>query len=235
MNNIPHILWINLNKDTERKQYIEQLFNKYNLTNTRISGYNGSDYKYFCITNKKYINKSEYGCFCSHLKALSYFINSDIGDYCLIVEDDISFEYVKYWKKDFWDYINEIKDFDIMQLSQIYSLNKIRKHKINYGKVKVHKHETNYYGCGCYLITKKAALNLLNMIQKIDNKYDLRNIKHIIIDSYIYAKLDTYTIPLFTTCTDFNSNIHQDHIKKIHIPSKNIITDKWIHDIEFNS
>ena len=227
MNNIPKILWINLDKDIERKKYIEDLFNKYNLKNKRIVGFNGNYYNNFCILNKKNINIGEIGCFCSHLKALEYFITSVKDNYCLIAEDDISFEYLKYWKKNFWDYINEVKEFDIIQLSQIYSFNKIRKYKIKYEDIKVINHERNFYGCGCYLITKKGAKKIIDSIPKIDNKYDLRNIKQIIIDSYIYENLNSYTIPLFTTNTDFISNIHQDHIKRIHIPSKEIITNLW--------
>jgi GR25 family glycosyltransferase involved in LPS biosynthesis len=227
MNNIPKILWINLDKDTERKKYIEDLCNKYTLKNKRIVGFNGDNYNNFCILNQKNINIGEIGCFCSHLKALEYFTTFVNDNYCLIAEDDISFEYLTYWKKNFWDYINEVKEFDIIQLSQIYSLHKIRKYKIQCEDIKVIKHEKNFYGCGCYLITKKGAKKIIDSIPKIDNKYDLRNIKQIIIDSYIYENLNSYTIPLFTTNTDFKSNIHQDHIKRIHIPSKEIITNLW--------
>ena len=227
MNNIPKILWINLEKDTERKNYIKDLFYKYNLKNQRIVGLHGNNYNNFCILNKKFINFGEIGCFCSHLKALEYFITYIKDDYCIIAEDDISFEYLKYWKKDFWSYINEIKEFDIIQLSQIYSFNKIKKYKIIDENIKVIKHEKNIYGAGCYIITKNSAKKIINSIPKINNKYDLRNIKEIIIDSYIYKNLNSYTIPLFTTNTNFTSNIHQDHIKRIHIPSKEIITNLW--------
>ena len=229
MENFPHVLWINLDKDNDRNEYMKKNLDKYKLKNTRISGYDGNNYEDFCITNKKNINKGEYGCFCSHIKALEYFINSDIGDFCLIVEDDVSFDYTKYWKKTFWDYINDINNYEIVQLAQTFSYKKIKQYeKNNDNVIQIIKHEKNYYGCGCYLITKDAAIKLINMITKINNKYDLTNIKNLIIDSFIYENLNSYTIPLFTTVTHFKSNIHQDHIQKIHIPSKNIIMNMWL-------
>ena len=229
---IPHILWINLEKDNDRRQYMENLFNEYNLKNTRIDALDGNDNNFF-ITNKKRINNKEYGCFCSHLKALEYFINSDLGDYCLIAEDDLSFEYLPYWKKTFWEYINETPDkYDIVQLSQIYSFNKIKKYTYDLTtKIHVVKHERNYYGCGLYLITKDGAKKILNTIPKKDGKYELSNVKTVISDSYIYGIVNSYTIPLFTHNTDFISNIHQDHIKRIHIPSKEIITNIWKNEL----
>ena len=40
--NIPHIYWLNLDSDTDRRQYMEQQFEYWDIKNhTRISGYDG--------------------------------------------------------------------------------------------------------------------------------------------------------------------------------------------------
>ena len=87
------------------------------------------------------------------------------------------------------------------------------------------------YGAGLYLIKKSSALKLINLIKKKNNKYDLTHISKVISDLYIYKNLNTYTIPLFTTNTDFESTIHKNHVNRIHLPSKDIITDQWKNDL----
>ena len=119
--NLPHILWINLDKSKDRKTYMENQLNYFNLKNTRIDAYDGKEYKDFCNFNLNDISlnyddisfnhdkkQNQIGCLCSHIKALEYFINTPtIGDYCLIAEDDLSFEYLQYWDKPFWYYIKD--------------------------------------------------------------------------------------------------------------------------------
>jgi glycosyl transferase family 25 len=104
LNNLPIILWINLDKHVNRYDYMLNLFNKYKLNHIRISGLDGKKYENFCKINKfkKKINFGEIGCFASHIKTLEYFVNNIKSDYCLVMEDDISFEYLQYWEKDFW-------------------------------------------------------------------------------------------------------------------------------------
>ena len=134
--NLPHILWINLDKSKDRKTYMENQLNYFNLKNTRIDAYDGKEYKDFCNFNLNDISlnyddisfnhdkkQNQIGCLCSHIKALEYFINTPtIGDYCLIAEDDLSFEYLQYWDKPFWYYIKDApNNFEVIQLVQTYT------------------------------------------------------------------------------------------------------------------
>lgn len=236
----PPIFWINLDKCTERKEYMEQLFNDYHLNHARIPAYDGENYTDFCIIDKKNIDtkeqKGEIGCLCSHLKALETFVSSDpsvFGEYALICEDDLSFEYLPYWQKSFWEYINSAPpDFSIIQLSLTYAYQYMIRNKQLLERQSVHqlkKHEPYMYGAVIYLITRHAATILLQKVKKQGNKYDLTALhSDPISDCFIYNNMENvYTFPLFTTNTTFNSSIHSEHIERIHIPSKNIITEIW--------
>ena len=219
----PHIFWINLDKSTERKEHMEHILNEHHLKHTRISAYDNTD---FCIggNNEK---KEVIGCLCSHLKALETFLTT-LDEYALICEDDLSFEYVPYWQKSFWEYINMApRDFSIIQLSLIYSYQYIIRNTYIYKNQQMMKHEPYMYGAGCYLVTRSAAKILLQKVKKQAYKYDLCTLDVPISDCFIYSISGVYTIPLFTTNTSFTSTIHNEHIDLIHIPSKKIITDVW--------
>lgn len=226
---LPHILWINLNKNKKRRQYIEGEFKKYNLSNTRIEALYGIDYDKFCITSKPMNTneaKLEFGCSCSHLKALEHFIETpSIGDYCLIAEDDLSFEYITYWKKSFWEYIKEAPvNFNIIQLSLTFPLNMYKE----LASTNMVKRKKYMLSAVVYLITRTAAIELLSFVPKINNRYDLRGLSNIKSDFFLFETIDhVFSIPLFTYKTHFNSNIHQKHVKFFHIPCKNMITSIW--------
>jgi len=103
LENLP-ILWINLERSEDRKRYMEAEFEKYGITNThRIQGCDGSQLETFAFYKDGLAtgNHAETGCLCSHIKALEYFVRSDLGEYCIVAEDDVSFEYVQYWKRVF--------------------------------------------------------------------------------------------------------------------------------------
>lgn len=214
--NLPHIIWINLEKDKNRKKYMMENLNDYKLQNTRIEG----------IYNKK---SGVLGCFLSHIKALEYFVNNpSIGEYCLITEDDVSFDYLPFWKKTFWDYINDVpKNFNIVQLSVTYGQGELKNNQI-IKSIECQKHKYYMWGAACYLIKRDAAKKLLQYIPKLNNKYNIMNIKNAISDVFIYQTIDNvYSIPLFTYNTKFDSNIHQDHINHTHIPSLITIEKLW--------
>lgn len=229
--NLPHILWINLEKDKIRKQHMESLFSKYNLSNTRVEGIQGTQYLNYCHPKKLLKTgeeKGTLGCFLSHVKALDYFVNTPaLGEYCLIAEDDLSFEYLPFWEKTFWDYIP--KDFNVVQLTVTYAYIFLKNYRHLHPKKHIITSHKNYmYGAGCYLIKRKAAERLLKLVPKINNKYNLTNVKDAISDCFIYQSLSNiYSLPLFTFNTSMGSNIHEEHIDRIHIPCKNLITNLW--------
>ena len=228
---IPPILWINLDRSKDRSEYMNNLFDEYNLLHTRISGCDGNNYKDFCIIDDNYIQenkdkKYEIGTLCSHLKAIEYFANSDdLGDLIIITEDDLSFEYLPYWGYKLSSYISFTpKDFEILQLAQTYNSQKILESFLQDNYIlRIRKHPINcVWGAVAYAIKKSCAKKIVDkFIRKIDGKYDLNYLKQycyneafvrvtLLSDYFLYKYNITYTIPLFTTNNDFDTNIHKD-------------------------
>jgi len=220
--NLPHILWINLDRSIDRKNYMETETTKYQLQNTRISGCDGKQYETFCITNDTITDEraSEYGCLCSHFKAIEYFVYNMTDEYCLIAEDDLSFEYVQYWQKGFWEYIAATpKEFEVLQMCISGNISKLNL------SLTITVRKPNEWGTVVYLLKRNSAIKLLASVIKEDNKYILFNKN--VSDKFIYEKLVTYNIPLFTYHTCFDSNIHQTHLPN-HIKCKNMLTNLWM-------
>ena len=211
LSNLPHILWINLDRSNDRREYMIKELNTHNLSNTRIPGFDG---KVLDIPVSQ-IRKSEIGCASSHLKAIKFFAESDLGEYCIIAEDDLSFEYVKYWKKDFNSYISDTpNDFEVIQLAQtIWSHSR----PITLKTVKYN----NEWGSIAYLLKKSAAIKLSNIPFGVNLP---------VSESIVYNNLNAYTIPLFTINTSFISTIHARHDTN-NTNSKQNITNAWKKDI----
>ena len=98
---LPHIYYLNLDEQPERKQYMEDQFRYWEIENyTRISAYDGRDDRDLGdILKGRYpdaMSSGEVGCVTSHLKALVEFLKTD-APCALIMEDDCDLDTVKYW------------------------------------------------------------------------------------------------------------------------------------------
>ena len=196
--------WINLDKSNDRRIRMVQLLEKQKVKNIRISAIDGGE------------DSKMRACACSasHIKAIKTFYESgdEIG---IICEDDISFEYKKYWRNNITNVIHEApKDWEILQLGVIttwfwpYVIVKHSK------QLYIPYHEY-IYSTICYVINRKGAEKLLNIKETPSNTAEL----------YIYKNVKTYTYkyPMFTYPTDNGSTIHSDHLPD-HVYSKQLIT-----------
>lgn len=222
--NIPHILYINLDRALDRNNYIENLFKQHNIHNfTRISAYDGNKHNFYYPSKISRVSSNEYGCICSHLKALEYFVNNINEELCIICEDDISFEYTRYWNKTFNDYIKDAPaDWDLLILQIITNKINIKLNHTKYQFLDVH-------GTGFYIVKKETAKYILSLVKKNNHKYNFQNSDRydIIADKLIYKYIkNIYYFPLITTlCED--SYIHNNHIQK-QKQSKNNLLNLWI-------
>ena len=236
--NTPPFLWINLDRSPDRKKYMEDMFEKNGITNhIRIPGFDGKNNTDFFVKcpheTYTYFKNTEYAVTCSHLKALDYFVNNIDSDICFICEDDLSFDYCKYWKHDINEYINKApKDFNILQLCIILNIDNIKYININnFVNIRVGL----FWSTGCYLIKKQTAINILNNVKITDNKFDFLYAKNnidILADWYIYNIKNTYTLPLFSykiypTLVGNSENKSNNLITESHIKSKKNIQYLW--------
>ena len=98
---LPHIYYLNLDEQPERKEYMEEQFKYWEIENyTRISAYDGRDGRDLGdILKGRYpdmMSSGEVGCTTSHLRAMVEFLKTD-APCALMMEDDCDISTASYW------------------------------------------------------------------------------------------------------------------------------------------
>ena len=233
INNIHKIVWINLDKSVSRKENMTQILNHIPIQNERFRALDGSlvqniNEKYFyCVNNDEFPNfcNKEYAILASHLNAIKKCCYDKEDHVYLIMEDDISYDFIKYWNKDIGTIINECPDdWEIIMLSY-FSLN------INYKEL--YNNWNNEWSGASYLLNTKNVRNKIELLQRkndennkdnenneVDENYEV-DFKWIcnkddlmVSDNYIFSKFKTYVYkyPYFTFPNNNDSTLHDDHI-----------------------
>jgi GR25 family glycosyltransferase involved in LPS biosynthesis len=225
LDRIDIIYWINLDRSEQRRKNMQKLLKQIKIKNERIRAVDGKFYSDDDIYGKFIAkdgfkqSRTEYACLLSHLNTIKTFSESD-HNIALILEDDLSLEYTKYWDKKISQIINEApSDWEIIML------NYVSKHKLE------NNFTLNLNGglscCGSYLINKKGAKRFIDKIYTED-KYILFPGSFHTSDNYIYTELRTYAYkyPYFTYPTKNDSTIHEWHID-YHVYTKEIAFTAW--------
>jgi GR25 family glycosyltransferase involved in LPS biosynthesis len=224
LKNIPHIYWINLDSDIHRKEYMESQFDYWEIKNhTCISGFDGREDDVSSYLKGRIpdgVSQNELGCCLSHLKAIKYFYENTNDDYCLIVEDDVNFDTIKYWNFTWTDFFSLLPyDWDCVQLTTICT-----------GDIHVQLHLKfiNDFSAAIYLITRHHAAKLMKHHVKGD-KYKLDNgVKpRAVSEDTILETGKTYTIPLFLYNLNLGSAIHPEHLDIFHKGPHDALLNFW--------
>ena len=216
INNIDKIYWINLEESIKRKENMIHLLNNFNIKNIRINAINGNleeniCNKYFYCENNNYpkFSNKEYAILLSHLNTIELFSKTNKLELkynnALILEDDISLDFINYWKKDLKNIIEEApKDYDIIMLSY-FSLN------INFKEL--YKKWNNEWSAAAYIINYNSLKSKINNLKK-NNKWLCNENDLMVADSYIFSKFNTYIYkyPYFTFPNQNDSTLHNDHL-----------------------
>jgi GR25 family glycosyltransferase involved in LPS biosynthesis len=222
MDGVDAIYWINLDRSKERRDNMIKVLEDpvfQNVEKIRVSATDGKDknntYKKIGNYNKQdEITDYEYACLISHLDSINEFSRSNYNN-AIIFEDDITLEFMPFWDKSIKDVMdNAPSDWEIIMLW--YNVEDNGFVLSDYEKFNKH-----YYALA-YLINKKGAKRLIE--KSFDSgKYNLVDDYSHKSDYYIYGSLNTYVYkyPYFVYKTDNDSEIHQDHISKYHVKSKN--------------
>ena len=221
---LPHIYYLNLDEQPERKEYMEDQFQYWGIQNyTRISAYDGRDGRDLGnILKGRYpdnMSSGEVGCTTSHLKALVEFLKTD--DSCaIIMEDDCDISTVSHWGFSWKDFYAKVPyDYDVIQLAII---NTATIH------VKMHRRFVNDFSTACYMITRRHAQKLIDLHVRGD-KYKIDNgVKpRAVADDLIYNSGNTFAIPLFLYKLELGSSIHNEHIDTFHKSSYEGLWQFW--------
>lgn len=223
---LPPIYYINLDKSLDRKKYMEDQFQYWEIEDyTRISGYDGTEDDLSGILKGKYpdqMNSKDVGCCTSHLKAIQHWYETSDSPCALIMEDDCDLEVIKYWPFTWMDFISKVPfDYDVLQLA-IINPSQI--------SMRLHRRFGNDYSTACYLITRHHAKKLVDYYCK-NGKYKLDyNVKPRCCSEHaIYQSGSCYAIPLLLySKEELGSMIHDDaHINAFHVPSRDGLWNFW--------
>ena len=224
LQDIPNIYWLNLDADEQRRQYMEEQFDYWEITNhTRISGYDARNDDVSCFLKGRIpdnVTQNELGCCLSHLKAIKHFYENTTDEYCLIMEDDVNLNIVKYWNFTWTDFFSCVPyDWDCVQLTTICTGDI---------HVKLHLKFINDFSAAIYLISRHHAAKIIrNHIRgdkyKLDNGVKPRAVS----EDVILETGKTYTIPLFLYNLDMGSTIHPEHINIFHKAPHDALLNFW--------
>ena len=224
LNNFGPIYYLNLDGQPDRKQYMEDQFEYWGVTNyTRISAYDGRDDDLSDIIKGSYpesMTSGEIGCITSHLKAIKHWMETSDSTYAIIMEDDCKLDLAHYWNFTWDDFSCRLPyDWDVVQLA-IICTGDIH--------VKIHRRFVNDFSTACYMITRHHAEKLIRLHCR-DDKYKLDNgVKpRPVADDLIYNSGNTYAMPLFLYKIELGSSIHPEHIDTFHRGSHDGILNFW--------
>ena len=229
LNGIDIIYWINLDRSPERRKNMEKMFQDnifIDISNERFSAIDGNNPD--SINKIEYRNPNEgsnvYACLLSHLESIRKFNNSKY-DIALILEDDCTLDFKKYWKKSVKEIINNApNDWEIIMLSYYFEGDS---HILwDWSKMKNDYTDHETYSALSYIINKKGSNKLINDIYKND-KYTLKQHLSPHADRYIFASLKTYVYkyPMFIYKTENDSTL--GHNIQEHAKFKNHIIEEY--------
>jgi GR25 family glycosyltransferase involved in LPS biosynthesis len=230
MEGVSNIYYVNMERSIDRKKHMEELFQDPMfrgipiehvpaIDGTKESIEDSLDF-YQCMKNPRMM-ATEYGCTLSHFRAIHQFAMTD-DPVALIVEDDLSAEFIPYWKKSMKQWIDGApSDWEVIQLSYI-----LFEYKPS-DEYETWEMRKNLCGTAAYLITNDAAKRLITYLCRFSSpampKYCIGS-EHPIYhhaDRFLYSFFRTYSTnrPPFTHRDSNDSMIHPDHVD-FHAESK---------------
>ena len=229
LNGIDVVYYINMDKSTDRKQYMETdvfadpIFDSIPIK--RIHGVDGNSEEVTNYLKNDSPLSGELGCLLSHLNAIQKF-NESQYETALIFEDDVSIEFKSKWKKTLREIMDESPtDWDILQLAYI-------------GTIPTTDYDKPRASAAAYLIQKRGATKIMELskLDKTSGKYVLDSDfykNNTVADYFIYNSPNInaycYKYPMFTYRDDNDSTLHSDHLAN-HVESKK--NTKVLLDIE---
>ena len=227
LDGLPHVYWINLDRATERRHFMEHQLQYWGIENhTRISAYDGGDEATEDVTSMlkgkfpPMMNTPELACCMSHLNAIRTFYEETDDEYCIIAEDDVNIDIARYWSftwKEFFSLLPH--DWDCVQMTSICTGDI---------HIKLHLKFINDFSAAFYMISRHHAAKLMRHHIR-GNKYKLdQGIKtRAVSEDTILESGKTYTMPIMLYNMAFASDIHQEHINVFHEGPHTALLDWW--------
>lgn len=157
------VLYINMDSSTERRHFMENQFETFEINGKRVSAINGANIPDLRkgeengvrFTNNYDINKKELGCTLSHLKAIKHAYDNG-HEMAIILEDDACLSLMPLWDTDIPTLISQVNNWDVLQLATSRS-NRVSDEIRDFDK---------YWGAFAYVITRDGMQNILDATYK---------------------------------------------------------------------
>jgi len=231
--NIPQIFYLNLDRRTDRKKYIESQFKLLGIDNySRVSADRFSVENFNSwrdkISGRLKNEKPRLSTLVNQLQVIIDWYDSNSSETCIICEDDVNFLIAKYWPFSWKQFVSKLPcNWDCVQLHVIgqYFIPMGLSDRIRYS-----------HSAACYLINRNFASKLKQMHYKDNKFYFYDNYGY--DDSwseYHYQSADfvpyeigvTYTFPLFVTKSDFISDSYVNSTNFMARESDFVVFDWW--------
>lgn len=210
---IPPIYYFNLDCRVDRKEHIEKEFLKYGIEDhtrvpsSRYSVNNFDEWKSKVIIDKLRTKSHFLATLVDRIHGIIDWYNSEISETCLIIEDDLCFDTIKYW------------DFDWKTLMEYIPCNWqcVQFHIIGEKVLPMFlsRWTRNNHSSGCVMINRSYAKRLIELHCVGDKfifhsnygygenwpKYHCQS-----VDFVLYQIGITYSIPIFITNSSFESD-----------------------------
>ncbi len=202
INFIDGIIWINLDRSTERKNKMEKILEKINIKNYRISAVDGKIIEKPNLIYERIMSNYEIACTQSHIKAIKY-LSELSGNYFMVCEDDICFNNLYFIKNNLENIIKNAPKFDILIIHKIYLYNLEDEYTNWNDHINKYGIEHQISGTACYIISKDGINNVLNKKDNFD-----------VADMYLYKNMNTFVYKYnFTSVRGLDSEIHSNHLE----------------------
>jgi hypothetical protein len=197
----PPVFYQNLDHRTDRKEYMEQQFQKYGITDyTRISASRFSTSKIGEWADRldlMLLAPSDASIVMNQFTTIIDWYNSGISEYCVIMQDDLSLDLIDYWMFDWKTVMKNLPyNWDCVQFYYCHN-DEIRMH--------LHKRDYGSSSAACYLISRLYAEKLIKIHLQPNGSFKLKNdLRDVAIPKECYSSDDfllyqigvNYSIPL---------------------------------------
>jgi len=213
----PPVFVVSVESSVDRRKYINQEFAKYRVDNVYYSMFDLWEEDRYVVTgrNLSQLHIGSYGPVTSHLLTNKYWTENTDYEYVIIAEDDLSFEFVKYWNFTWQDFFDNLpNDWGLVQLSSMRE--NPEEIDINFRQ----RHNSDL-GCQIYLIKRDYAERLVSryctkdgfnleipicdILYRENEVWEKCNLIPI-VENTIYESIgQTYCMPLFYEKLDFDT------------------------------
>lgn len=228
MSDIP-VYWINLDRSSNRKDIMNDMFEKINIKHIRIVAYDGNIIdSYKEINCNSDITSYEIGCTFSHFKAIKTAYDSG-ENMITVMEDDMGIDFIDKWEKSLGEICESAPDD--------WEIVKLHSQQAGYmGDLIKISHIENFvswnpesYGTCTYIINRKGMKKVIDLYYK-DEKW-IVNYENAVADTILYDSTITYdyTKPLF------NPRMMKSTIKASHNTSDLLVynTVRYYYDHDY--